>query len=78
MAGVAALIGLPLFFEVGVVLLVPIVLLVARRADVGLLRSASRRWPACPCCTAWCRRTPARWSRSPASTPTSASPWRSA
>ena len=28
---VAALIGLPLFFEVGVVLLVPIVLLVARR-----------------------------------------------
>jgi gluconate:H+ symporter, GntP family len=38
MAGVAALIGLPLFFEVGVVLLVPIVLLVARRTDVGLLR----------------------------------------
>jgi GntP family gluconate:H+ symporter len=38
MAGVAALIGLPLFFEVGVVLLVPIVLLVARRTDVPLLR----------------------------------------
>ncbi|MDI6104937.1 gluconate:H+ symporter [Actinoplanes sp. NEAU-A12] len=38
MAGVAALIGLPLFFEVGVVLLVPIVLLAARRTDVGLLR----------------------------------------
>lgn len=38
MAGVAALIGLPLFFEVGVVLLVPIVLLVARRVDVPLLR----------------------------------------
>ena len=38
MAGVAALIGLPLFFEVGVVLLVPIVLLVARRTDIGLLR----------------------------------------
>ncbi|MEU4562974.1 gluconate:H+ symporter [Actinoplanes sp. NPDC023936] len=38
MAGVAALIGLPLFFEVGVVLLVPIVLLVARRTDVGLLK----------------------------------------
>ncbi|MEV6842282.1 gluconate:H+ symporter [Actinoplanes sp. NPDC051411] len=38
MAAVAALIGLPLFFEVGVVLLVPIVLLVARRTDVGLLR----------------------------------------
>jgi GntP family gluconate:H+ symporter len=38
MAAVAALIGLPLFFEVGVVLLVPIVLLVARRTDIGLLR----------------------------------------
>src|SRR3954467_852306 len=37
MAGVAALIGLPLFFEVGVVLLVPIVLLVARRTHIGLL-----------------------------------------
>src|ERR1700712_3551209 len=30
-AGVAALIGLPMFFEIGVVLLVPIVLLVAQR-----------------------------------------------
>jgi len=38
MAGVAALIGLPLFFEVGVVLLVPIVLLVARRTDIPLLK----------------------------------------
>ncbi|GGQ59485.1 GntP family permease [Couchioplanes azureus] len=38
MAGVAALVGLPLFFEVGVVLLVPIVLLVAQRTDVPLLR----------------------------------------
>ncbi|MEV8503992.1 SLC13 family permease [Actinoplanes sp. NPDC051475] len=38
MAGVAALVGLPLFFEVGVVLLVPIVLLVAQRTDVPLLK----------------------------------------
>jgi GntP family gluconate:H+ symporter len=38
MAGVAALIGLPLFFEIGVVLVVPIVLLVARRTDVPLLK----------------------------------------
>nr|WP_296071128.1 SLC13 family permease [uncultured Actinoplanes sp.] len=38
LAGVAALIGLPLFFEVGVVLLVPIVLLVARHTNIGLLR----------------------------------------
>jgi gluconate:H+ symporter, GntP family len=38
MAGVAALVGLPLFFEVGVVLLLPIVLLVARRTTVPLLQ----------------------------------------
>jgi GntP family gluconate:H+ symporter len=38
MGGVAALIGLPLFFEVGVVLLVPVVLLVSRRSGASLLR----------------------------------------
>jgi len=38
MVGVAALVGLPLFFEIGVVLLVPIVLLVARRSGVSLLK----------------------------------------
>ena len=38
MAGVAALIGIPLFFEVGVVLLIPIVLLVAMRTKLPLLR----------------------------------------
>src|SRR4051794_796164 len=38
MGGVAALIGIPLFFEIGVVLLIPIVLLVARRADQPVLR----------------------------------------
>jgi GntP family gluconate:H+ symporter len=37
MAGVAALVGIPLFFEVGVVLLVPIVLLVARRTQLPVL-----------------------------------------
>ncbi|WP_280701319.1 gluconate:H+ symporter [Kitasatospora sp. GP82] len=35
MALIAAVLGLPLFFEVGVVLLVPIVLLVARRAPLS-------------------------------------------
>ncbi|WP_372492130.1 GntT/GntP/DsdX family permease [Kineosporia corallincola] len=40
MAGVAALIGLPLFFEIGVVLLVPVVLLVASRTGVPLLKVA--------------------------------------
>ncbi len=38
MAGAAALVGIPLFFEVGVVLLVPIVLLVGRRTDVPLMK----------------------------------------
>jgi gluconate:H+ symporter, GntP family len=38
MGGVAALIGIPLFFEIGVVLLIPIVLLVARRAHQQVLR----------------------------------------
>lgn len=38
MGGVAALIGIPLFFEVGVVLLIPIVLLVALRSGQPVLR----------------------------------------
>ncbi len=38
LAGAAALVGIPLFFEVGVVLLVPIVLLVGRRTDVPLIK----------------------------------------
>src|SRR3954462_4531063 len=37
MGGVAALIGIPLFFEIGVVLLIPIVLLVARRSRQPVL-----------------------------------------
>jgi GntP family gluconate:H+ symporter len=38
MALIAAILGLPLFFEVGVVLLVPVVILVARRVDAPLMR----------------------------------------
>lgn len=38
MGGVAALIGIPLFFEIGVVLLIPIVLLVARRSGQPVIR----------------------------------------
>jgi len=37
-AGVAALVGLPLFFEVGLVLLVPILLLVSRRVEMPLMK----------------------------------------
>ncbi|WP_377274012.1 gluconate:H+ symporter [Peterkaempfera sp. SMS 1(5)a] len=38
MALVAVVLGLPLFFEIGVVLLIPIVLLVARRGNLPLIR----------------------------------------
>ncbi len=38
MALVAAILGIPLFFEVGVVLLVPVVILVARKLDVSLMK----------------------------------------
>ena len=38
MAGVAALVGLPLVFEVGVVLLVPVIVLVSQRSRVNLLK----------------------------------------
>ena len=37
MALIAAIIGLPMFFEIGVVILVPIVILVARRTGVSLM-----------------------------------------
>ncbi|QNP73627.1 gluconate transporter [Streptomyces roseirectus] len=35
---IASVIGLPLFFEVGVVLLIPVVLMVAKRGDYSLMR----------------------------------------
>jgi gluconate:H+ symporter, GntP family len=38
MALIAAILGLPLFFEVGVVLLVPVILLVARRTGLSLMK----------------------------------------
>ena len=38
MALIAAILGLPLFFEVGVVLLVPVVILVARRTGIPLMK----------------------------------------
>jgi GntP family gluconate:H+ symporter len=40
MALVAALIGLPMFFEIGVVLLIPVIILVARRSGLPLFRVA--------------------------------------
>ena len=37
---VGAIIGLPMFFEVGLVLLVPVIMLVARRSGLPLMRIA--------------------------------------
>jgi GntP family gluconate:H+ symporter len=38
MAGVGALIGLPMFFEIGLVLLMPVIFLVARRSGLSVIR----------------------------------------
>jgi gluconate:H+ symporter, GntP family len=40
MAVIGSLIGLPMFFEVGLVLLIPVILLVARRTEIRLMRIA--------------------------------------
>lgn len=40
MALIGGLIGLPMFFEVGLVLLIPVIILVARRSGVSLIRIA--------------------------------------
>ena len=37
MAGVGAIIGLPMFFEIGLVLLMPVIYLVARRAQLSVI-----------------------------------------
>ena len=38
MAGVGALIGLPMFFEIGLVLLMPVIFLVARRSQLSIVK----------------------------------------
>ena len=37
MAGVGALIGLPMFFEIGLVMLMPVIYMVARRSEVSII-----------------------------------------
>ena len=71
MAPIAAMLGLPLFFEVGVVLLVPVVYPDALRAGHPDHVRGIPAWPACRSCTAWCRLTPGPSSRSTCSGPTS-------
>lgn len=48
MALIGALIGLPMFFEVGLVVLVPVIILITRRSKLPLMRVAIPPWPACP------------------------------
>ena len=60
MALVGAIIGLPMFFEIGLVMLMPVIYLVARRAQVSLITVGIPPLPVCTRFTASCRRTPAR------------------
>ena len=78
MALVGAIIGLPMFFEIGLVLLMPVIFLVSRRSGLSLMKIGIPAWPDSRPCTGSCRRTRGRWSPSPPSRRTSASPWRSA
>ena len=60
MALVGSIIGLPMFFEIGLVLLMPVIYLVARRSGLSLVTVGIPAWPACRRCTGSCHRIPAR------------------
>ncbi len=73
MALVGAIIGLPMFFEIGLVLLMPVIYLVSRRSQLSLITvGIPPRWQVFPRCTVSCRRTRVRLPRSTSCTPTSA------
>ena len=71
--GIASLLfGFPIFFDAGLVVMLPIIFSVARRFGGSVLRTPCR-WPArSPSCTPSSRRTPARLPRASCSAPTSA------
>ena len=78
MALVGAIIGLPMFFEIGLVLLMPVIFLVSRRSGLSLMKIGI---PALAGLSAMHGLVPphrGRWSPSPPSRRTSASRWRSA
>jgi GntP family gluconate:H+ symporter len=52
MMTVAFIVGLPVFFEVGFVLLVPIAFNVAKRTGTNMVLVGIPWWPACRWCTA--------------------------
>jgi GntP family gluconate:H+ symporter len=60
---VAFIVGIPVFFQVGFVLLVPLVFTVARRTGMSLVKIGIRSWQACRWCTGCCRRIRRRCSR---------------
>lgn len=72
---IASIIGLPLFFEVGIVLLIPVVLLVAKRGNYSLMRIGIPALAGLSVMHGLIPRTPVRSSRSTRSTPTSVSRW---
>ena len=69
MALIAFIIGIPLFFEVGVVLLIPVVMLVARRSKLSMILVGIPALAGLSALHGSSRRTPARSSRSTRSAP---------
>lgn len=82
MGAVAMILGLPLFFEAGVVLMMPIILNVGARLskDSGGLKGNPYLLAGLPvfagirCCMRWCRRIPVPWWRLTRSRPIWAPP----
>ena len=71
---IGLIVGLPAFFEVGFVLLIPIAFTVARRTGAPLISVALPLSPRSRSITALFRRIPPRCSRSTSITPMSAAP----
>ena len=71
--GVAGLIfGIPVFFDIGIFVLAPLVYVAAKRGGRSSCCTRCRCSPACRSRTRSCRRTPARWPRPACCTSTSA------
>lgn len=64
MALVGAVIGLPMFFEIGLVLLMPVIILVARRSGLSLMRIAIPTLAGLSAMHGLVPRTPGRWLQS--------------
>lgn len=58
MALIAGITGIPMFFKIGLVLLIPVVMLAVHRTKGPAMRLGSLPWPAGRCCPVSFRRTP--------------------